>query len=122
MQEPSPSLSPARRHLLAASASCMRRAPSWPEAKLFSALRGGRLGVRVRRQAVLGPFVVDMLVPAARLVIEVDGPHHAHQRSADARRDRALARLGYRVLRMSAAQVCDSLDAAVERVRRALGQ
>ncbi|MEZ4222922.1 MAG: endonuclease domain-containing protein [Polyangiaceae bacterium] len=119
MQKPS-LRSARRRQLLAVSAASMRRAPSWPERKLFAALRGGRLGVRVTRQVVLGEFVVDLLVPAAHLVIEVDGPHHSRKRNADSRRDRALARMGYRVLRVSAAEVCDSLDAAVARVWEAL--
>ncbi|MEZ4225964.1 MAG: DUF559 domain-containing protein [Polyangiaceae bacterium] len=118
MQKPSRSL--ARRQLLAASAASMRKRPSWPERKLFAALRGGQLGLRVRRQVVVGPYVVDLLIPAARLIVEVDGPHHSRRRKADARRDRVLARLGYRVLRLSAAEVCDSLEAAVARVREAV--
>ncbi|MEZ4219646.1 MAG: endonuclease domain-containing protein [Polyangiaceae bacterium] len=129
MQKPSPPLSPARHQLLAASACSMRQRPSWPERKLFAALRGGRLGLRVRRQVVLGPYIVDLLVPAARLVIEIDGPQHSRRPGADvprrgfprvSRRDRALARMGYRVLRVTAAEVCESLDAALARVRVAV--
>jgi hypothetical protein len=45
---------------------------------------------------VLLGYVVDFFAPAARLVVEVDGAHHARQRGADTRRDRALAEAGSR--------------------------
>jgi hypothetical protein len=38
----------------------------------------------------------------------------------DARRDRELQRLGYRVLRVSAADVCSRLDSVLARIRAAL--
>jgi hypothetical protein len=46
------------------------------EQKLWSAIRGCRLGVWFRRQVVLGPFVADFVAPAALLIVEVDGAHH----------------------------------------------
>ena len=55
------------------------------------------------------------------LVVEVDGPYHLHKRAADARRDRKLARLGYRVLRLEAELVVSELQLAVARIRRAFG-
>ncbi len=97
-----------------------RAAPSWPEQVLFRAIRGGRLGVGIKRQVVLGPYIADFVVPSRRLVIEVDGAQHARQRSADARRDRALGRLGYRVLRLDADLVVKQLPEALRRVREAL--
>jgi very-short-patch-repair endonuclease len=69
---------------------------------------------------VAGRFIVDLLVPELRLVIEVDGRYHARRRNADARRDRALARAGYRVLRLEAEQVMGDLPAAVARIRTEL--
>ena len=90
------------------------------EAALWEMVRCGKLGVLVRRQVVLGDFVVDFLVPATRLVIEVDGGYHRTRRVADARRDRALRRLGYRVLRLEAELVLEAPGEAVARVRAAL--
>ena len=60
------------------------------------------------------------MAPAQRLVIEVDGGHHAEQARADARRGAVLARAGYRVLRLDAALVIRDIEAAVARVRAAL--
>ena len=109
-----------RSQLLEQRATHMRRAPTTSEARLFAALRGGQLGVAVRRQVpLLGRFIVDLLAPELRLVVEVDGGYH--EQRADARRDRALARAGYTVLRLEAELVMSDLPAAVARVRAALG-
>jgi very-short-patch-repair endonuclease len=105
---------------LAAHAHRMREGPSEPERVLWTALRGGRLGVRFRRQVVISGYIVDFLAPSARLVVEVDGAHHAQRHGADERRDRALAASGLRVLRLPAALVRSSLPAALERIARAL--
>jgi very-short-patch-repair endonuclease len=48
-----------------------------------------------------------------KLVVEVDGGYHAGRAEADARRDRALGRAGYTVLRLDAAVVMGDLEAAV---------
>lgn len=52
--------------------------------------------------------------------MEVDGGYHALRRGADARRDRKLARLGYRVLRVDAELVRMRIAEAVALVRAAL--
>jgi very-short-patch-repair endonuclease len=103
--------------MLAERAASMRHAPTASEARLFEALRGGRFGVAVRRQVpVLGRFIADLLAPEVRLVVEVDGLYHTRRGAADARRDRALLRAGYRVLRLDAELVMRDLDGAVARV------
>ena len=99
----------------------MRHNMSVPEATLFRALRAAQLGVVFRRQVVLAGYIADFVAPACHLVVEVDGPHHAALRAADARRDRVLARLGYRVLRLEAELVMRNLPEAVARVRAVLG-
>jgi very-short-patch-repair endonuclease len=75
----------------------------------------------VKRQVVIGRFIADFAVPSRKLVIEVDGPCHARQRSADARRDRVLARLGWRAVRVSNDEVCRDVEGVVARLRGALG-
>ena len=98
-----------------------RRAPTESEARLWAALSGRKLGVQFRRQVPLGGrYIVDFLAPSARLVVEVDGGCHNRRQRADARRDRDLARLGYRVLRLPAALVTGQLAVAVRLVVEAL--
>ena len=72
-------------------ARSMRKAPTRSEALLWAQLRGGKLGVRVRRQHPLHPYVADFYVPSHRLVIEVDGGIHRFQREKDRLRDAYLA-------------------------------
>jgi very-short-patch-repair endonuclease len=71
----------------------------------------------VSRQVVIGRYVVDFVAPSARLVVEVDGAYHPRRATADARRDRVLTRLGYRMLRLDAELVLKHPDVAVARTR-----
>ncbi|MBE7484127.1 MAG: DUF559 domain-containing protein [Polyangiaceae bacterium] len=110
----------ARNQLLESRACALRGSPTRSEEALWRVLSAGKLGVSARRQVVLGNFIADFAVPARRLVIEVDGGSHAGRAAADARRDRGLARLGWRVLRLDAELVLSSPEEALARVRAAL--
>jgi very-short-patch-repair endonuclease len=99
----------------------MRSALTPSEERLWRALRGSQLGVAFRRQVPIGSYIADFASPKARLVVEVDGGYHAGRERADARRDEALRRAGYRVVRVSAELVHRDLPAAVARIRAALG-
>jgi very-short-patch-repair endonuclease len=98
----------------------MRLEPTETERKLWVALRSGQLGVRFRRQVVIGPFIVDLFAPAARLVVEVDGRVHRRRRDYDRLRDEALQARGLRVLRVDARMVDSCLELAVAQVQQAL--
>jgi very-short-patch-repair endonuclease len=97
-----PSVSTRRQALLEARAASMRTQLARSEAVLWEALRGGRLGTRFRCQVVIGKYIVDFFAPRERVIIEVDGAYHSKRIDADARRDRYLARLEYRVVRVDA--------------------
>jgi very-short-patch-repair endonuclease len=101
-------------------ARLQRSALNGPEQALWAELRGGRLGVWFRRQVVIGRFIADFVAPRARLIVEVDGGYHATRVGADARRDRKLTRMGYRVLRVDAELIRRDVRAAVEQIRTAL--
>ena len=110
-----------RQSVLSGRALAMRHEPTPSEARLFEALRGGRLGVTFRRQApLLGRFIADLVAPAVKLVVEVDGGYHSASVAHDARRDRALAGAGYTVLHLDAALIMSDLSAAVALVTRAI--
>jgi histidinol dehydrogenase/leucyl-tRNA synthetase/ATP-dependent DNA helicase RecG len=102
-----------RKLVLQARARQHRSALNFPEQILWDAVSGGKLGAYFRRQAVLGRYIVDMLAPSIRLVVEVDGRVHALRRAADARRDRDVGRLGYRVLRIPAELILRNREEAV---------
>jgi very-short-patch-repair endonuclease len=112
MQARSVSIAP----LLALRAHAMRFQPTPSELLLWRCLSARKLGVVFRRQVPIHRFIVDFLAPEVRLAVEVDGGCHIRKRSADARRDEKLRRLGYRVLRLDAKLVLRDLPAALGRV------
>jgi len=106
--------------LLVHRAQLLRANLSWPEQVLWNAIRSGQLGVPFRRQVPIGRFVADFVAPRVKLIVEVGGSCHRFKQSADALRDRKLARLGYRVLRLEAKLVLTNLPAALQHICEAL--
>ena len=74
----------------------LRAAPTCTEALLWEALKG------------------------SRLVVEVDGGYHAERARSDARRDRELGRLGYRVVHVPAELVAHDIERVKQIVSAAL--
>ena len=103
-----------------ARAHRLRSAPTWTETKLWDRLR--KLDIRIRRQAPIGPYVVDFACLRARLVIEVDGGVHNRTDVAlrDLKRDEWLASEGYRVLRIDSRRIPGDLDAIVAEITQAI--
>ena len=115
--------SKARTQQLDQRARRMRHVSTTSEALVFEAVRGGKLGVTFRRQVpLLGRYIADLFASAVRLVVEIDGPYHRERREADARRDRALERAGYTVLRLEEELVMCDLPSALARIRTAIGR
>jgi Protein of unknown function (DUF559) len=58
---------------------------------IWSALRGHRTnGASFRRQTPIGPYIVDFVCHAARLVIEIDGGSTSNQNKSNATPDEIL--------------------------------
>ncbi|MBL8094744.1 MAG: DUF559 domain-containing protein [Anaerolineales bacterium] len=80
----------------------LRRDATPAERPLWSAVRThGLAGPYFRRQPILDGFIVDGCCVRARIVVEIDGAHHAEQSAADDHHDQAIERYGFRVLRFS---------------------
>ena len=109
------------RNFLTPCAQHSRRHPTASERILWEALRGRSLGVKFRRQVVLGATIVDFFAPEPRLVVEVDGTSHVGREWRDRERDAYLARYAVRVLRVKAWHVERALPAVLVRIREALG-
>ncbi len=76
------------------------RADATPaERDLWQIVRGGKLGLRFRRQQPIGPFIVDFYCAEVGLVVELDGAGHAERADYDDRRTRWLEANGLTVLR-----------------------
>jgi very-short-patch-repair endonuclease len=90
------------------------------ERKLWMALRGHRFhGLQFRRQAPCGPYIVDFLCHAAKLVIEVDGATHStdFELVRDSRRDAWFEDNGFSVLRVTNAEVYAEFEGVLETIR-----
>ena len=73
------------------------------EQKLWYYLRAKRfLGLKFKRQAPIGNYIVDFLCKEAKLIIELDGSGHLEEKQTkhDDKRDEYLKNLGYKVLRI----------------------
>lgn len=95
-----------------------------PEQKLWHRLNRRRQGgIKFRRQAAIGPFIADFLSHDARIIIELDGETHGGdmQSRKDEARTAYLERQGFRVVRFCNAEVRESLDEVVRRIRVACG-
>jgi very-short-patch-repair endonuclease len=91
---------------------------------VWHAIRAHRLKrAAFRRQAPIGPYVVDFVCHAAKLVVEVDGGQHFEPRQIayDARRRAFLASQGYRVLRFNNFDVIRNKAGVVETIASAIG-
>jgi very-short-patch-repair endonuclease len=75
-------------------------------------------GTHFRRQAPIGPYVVDFFCPAKRLVIELDGGHHNDDEVVRRDRERQLwlEQEGYRVIRFWNSEINNDLTAVLERI------
>src|SRR5690242_14717522 len=80
------------------------------ERKLWFALRDRRFeAFKFRRQVPIGAYIADFICFDSRLVLEVDGGHHADSKR-DERRDRWLAENGFRVVRFWNNDVLSNLE------------
>lgn len=97
------------------------RADATPaERNLWQIVRGGRLGVRFRRQQPVGPFIVDFYCADAALVVELDGAGHADRVAYDDRRTAWLAAKGLTVLRFANTEVIERPQQVYVRIMTAI--
>ena len=96
----------------------LRRQMTSPEVFLWMELKGGKLGAKFRRQAPIGPYIVDFLCISKKLVVELDGGQHID--GVDDARDRYLNRKGYRVVRIWNSIVLKDIEEALILIKKRL--
>jgi very-short-patch-repair endonuclease len=92
------------------------------ETLLWERLRGNKLGVRFRRQAIVLGYIADFWCPTFRLVVELDGACHAERVAYDAERDRNLAKHGIHTLRIPSRQVFSDMAGVIRRIKQSFDQ
>ena len=99
----------------------LRRDGSRAERICWELLRDRRMaGIKFRRQHPIGPYFADFACISRKLVIEIDGDHHAFQVDADARRTAAMEREGWRVLRFWANHVVANREGVWMEIEQAI--
>jgi very-short-patch-repair endonuclease len=99
----------------------LRGAMKPSEQRLWKALR--KLDAHIRRQAPIGPYVVDFACHSRKLVIEVDGEGHERLDDVvlrDFERSEWLRSQGYRVVRFTNRQVDADVAAVVREIEHHL--
>jgi very-short-patch-repair endonuclease len=98
----------------------LRREATPAERCLWGVLKNGQLeGVKFRRQAILGDYIVDFAAFETRLIVEVDGATHSTQEelTRDALRERKLRAMGFAILRFQNAEVFENLKGVEATIR-----
>jgi len=98
----------------------MRQNPTKAEEFLWKHLRGDKFDVRFRRQIIVDNFIVDFINLEKKVIIEVDGEIHDHQKERDEARTQILENLGYKVLRFNNKDVLDDLQNVLEKIKSEL--
>ena len=87
----------------------LRRDPGRAERMCWELIRAHRMeGIKFRRQHPIGPYFADFACVARKLVIEIDGHHHADQVESDMRRTALTEGQGWRVVRFGANEVVEN--------------
>jgi len=90
------------------------------ENRLWQELRANRLGVKFRRQHVIGRFIGDFVCLPKKLIVEVDGKIHEQQKEADAARTAYLNEKGFRVIRFTNEEVMSNIKSVISQIKEAL--
>lgn len=105
-----------------AFAAKMRRNPTKGEAALWHQLKDRKLsGLTFHAQEVICGFIVDFVCFERKLVIEVDGSSHVGREAYDARRTKALEKLGFKVIRFTNHEVSGMTTQTLERMAKDAG-
>lgn len=89
-------------------AARLRHNPPAAERKFRHAFREGLPDIAIRHQVVISPYIVDFLLPDHKIIIELDGDTHDPEK--DKKRDRALKRKGFSVIRFSNTEIYTNME------------
>ncbi len=84
---------------------------------LWRALRNDSLdALHFRRQQVIAGYIVDFYCASVGLAVELDGDSHLHRTAQDTLRNRALAEMRIRTLRIANQEVNQDLEAVLRKI------
>ena len=96
---------------LTAYAKANRQQMSEPATRMWLQMRAERfMGIKFRREKVIGNYIADFAANSPKLVIEIDGATHDADDERDRIRTRYLEAQSYRVVRYSNVDVMQNLE------------
>ncbi len=108
---------------LTAYARANRKVKSEPATRMWLQLRAERfMGVKFRREKVIGHYIADFAANDPKLVIEIDGDTHDVDDERDRIRTRFLESQGYRVQRYSNVDVMRNLEGVLMNLAVVIGE
>lgn len=92
------------------------------EKALWPHLCKKQLGVRFRRQYIIGEYIADFACLPKRLIIEVDGGYHLEEQKikADAFRTNRLEALGFKVIRFTNEDVLENIEEVIKIIKETI--
>ena len=90
------------------------------ESVLWKHIKANHLGVKFRRQHIIGRFIADFVSLPEKLIIEVDGKIHEHQQEQDALRTKYLQDKGFKVIRFTNEEVITNIDSVIKKIKEVL--
>ncbi len=89
------------------------------ERALWNLLKGNGIGVKFRRQHIIGDCIVDFVNLHYKLIVEIDGKYHfkGEQPVADAIRTADLNRFGYTVVRFTNEEVLHHISQVASQLK-----
>lgn len=94
----------------------MRDTMTPAEERLWEEIKSKKLGVKFRRQHIIGNYIPDFVALSCKLVIEVDGEIHKYQKEADEQRTFELNQKGYKVIRFTNEEVMQDIKHVLEKI------
>lgn len=102
----------------------LRERATEAERIMWERLRRNLLGIKFRRQHIIGNYIVDFIALKEHLIIEIDGEYRetSEQHAKDEERTRHLESLGYRLLRFSNREVIVQPDIVLDKIKARIAQ
>ena len=99
-----------------------RNHPTEAETLLWEYLSANGLGVKFKRQHIIGYYIADFVCLSYKLIVELDGGYHqlTAQQISDAQRMQWLEAMGYRVIRFTNQELFDNINKVLETIEENL--
>lgn len=96
----------------------LRKTSTDAENLLWGYLRSKQLaGYKFKRQEPVDNYIADFVCYEVRIIIEVDGGHHALRETEDKKRDEYIKSNGFKVLRFWNNEVLGNIEGVLETIR-----